>query len=616
MTHAMRISTFDRLISGGRSFRLKEKTDDGYIFEGENDPKLVTSFGFDEFRALLNEPEVILERDYFLLNQTLARQSTKVQAMADLNEEDASEVHWRTAFVQSYLHLQRNGEANRTEPSVARVLPELERAVNKLATTDQDGWVPRRAGNRRVLRKPPCARTLLEWVRRFERAGNSPLGLVSRIHRSGNTRSRFGREELRLIGQSIERYLTRNGPFRRRVAEDCRRLFASENEKRSQSGAALLKVPSKRKIERAIAKLDPYTTYAQRHGIEAANREFHLYEGGIDASYPMERIEIDEWFVDLISILVERGALDGLSAKELAELPRGRRWLYLAIDCATRCVVGMRLAVTPNKKDAVALLSDVTRDKTDIAIAAGCQPNWDQFGGLGTVATDLGPAFVNDNFWSAVFDVLGTPETPPGGLPQMRARVERIFGTLGSDLMPGLAGRTFSNPRQRGDFPSEETASLTDDDLMQLLVLYVVDIYHNRPHAGLKGETPANCWKRLASEKGVVPDISERLRRRAFGQRKRVKVTGKGVCVFGIDYTCSALRQFFLHDHDTEVDLRVDLNDLGWIVVRVGGTWYPALALQKCFVGVSFDDWSSVRGNCGSSIDRRLLFLNGPFLMP
>ncbi|WP_317958918.1 hypothetical protein [Phaeobacter inhibens] len=227
--------------------------------------------------------------------------------------------------------------------------------------------------------------------------------------------------------------------------------------------------------------------------------------------------------------------MDGLNRDQLAALPTGRRWLYLAMDCATRCVVGMRLAVQPSSEDAIALLSDVTRDKTDLAIAAGCKSAWAHYGGLKTVATDLGIAFVDDSFRTAIFDVHGSPETPTGGLPQLRARVERIFGTFGTNLLPGLAGRTFSNPKEKGDYPSREMASIADDALIQMLILYVVDVYHNRPHRGLQGETPNNCWKRLAMEKGVVPDVPERVHRRAFGKLLRRRVTGRGVRVFGID---------------------------------------------------------------------------------
>lgn len=70
-------------------------------------------------------------------------------------------------------------------------------------------------------------------------------------------------------------------------------------------------------------------------------------------------------------------------------------------------------------------------------------------------------------------------------------------------------------------------------------------------------------------------------------------MSGRGVRVFGIDYTCKALRQFHLHSHDTHLDLRIELRDLGWVMVRIGDEWFPAMALQKCFDGVSYDEWQA-----------------------
>jgi putative transposase len=589
----MQVSPFSRLTIAPHTYRNAVIENDGVSFERVDQSKRRIFFSFDELRVLLGKPENYLEPDFFLPERVQLRVNGVADAVGMLPDRVKSEVIWRYAYVSAALQLELSGRLKRTEFSVQLVLGEIETCVNKQACATQGGWVPKRAGKKKELRERPSARTLLDWMRRYERAGNSPLGLVPRTFRSGNRTERFSLEELRLLGSCISRYLTRDRLSKRQVAEDTKTRFETENAQRAKHGLELLRVPSKRKVERDISKLDPYSTYAQRYGVEAANRKFMLYQSGIDASYPMERIEVDEWLVDLMTVLAERGALDGLSAKQLAELPRGRRWLYLAIDCATRCVVGMRLAETPNSENAIALLADVTRDKTDLAVAAGCKSGWAHFGGLKTVATDLGVAFVDDDFRTAIFDAFGTAETPTGGLPQLRARVERIFGTFGTNLMPGLAGRTFSNPKDRGDYPTEEMASITDDALMQMLVLYVVDVYHNRPHAGLGGETPNNCWQRLANEKGVVADVPERTRRRAFGKSLNRKVSGRGVRVFGIDYSCQALRQFHLHSQETHVDIKIDLTDIGWVMVRIGEEWFSAKALQRCFEGVSYDQWQA-----------------------
>ena len=44
--------------------------------------------------------------------------------------------------------------------------------------------------------------------------------------------------------------------------------------------------------------------------------------------------------------------------------------------------------------------------------------------------------------------------------PEMKGAVERIFRTLAKDLIHELPGTTFSNPKERGDYPSEKLAAI------------------------------------------------------------------------------------------------------------------------------------------------------------
>ncbi len=593
MNLPFRVSVFGLLTVDGRKYKLDRKTDFGYQFEDFDETGRNLSLTFDEFADLLQRPDVTFDPGYYLPERQDVRMSAGVEAIASLPDDVRSEVVWRFSWVDGFYQFERVDEAKRTDFSLQSAIPSIEAHVNKQARAAQSNWRNPRAGKKNVFRDPPSPRTLREWVKRYEKAGGSPLGLIPGTHRSGNRTARFCLEASRLLGECLEAYLTRKRLTKKNVADVCRDRFKAVNEQRVVEGKPELTIPSRRKVERALSELDPYFTCVQRHGVDYANRKFALYEEGVTASYPMERVEIDEWCVDLITILAERGALDHLSPEELAKLDRGRRWLYLAIDCATRCVVGMRLAEKPNCQDAMALLSDITRDKSDLAIAAGCKSTWHHYGGVSSLVTDLGVAFVDDAFRSAVFDAHGVVETPRGGLPRLRGRVERIFRTFGTALMPLLAGRTFSDPKERGDYPSEEMASLSDDVLMEILIRFVVDVYHNMPHRGLNGETPNNCWNRLAEKMGIVPQLAETTRRKAFGVGYRRRVFGKGVRLFGIDYTCQALREFYVHDRRRHVHIKVDLNDLGWIMIQIGKKWYAARALQKCFDAVSYEQWEA-----------------------
>lgn len=322
MTFPMQVTPFDRLTVDGVTYRNAVVDEAGYTFDRTDQANTSTYYTFEGFRKLLRQPGVLFEPGYFSVERQKLRCSGVVDSIHTLSGETDTEVIWRYAYVIAFLEYWRTGAVKKTESSTQSLLPELEKHVNKQAYAEQSGWAKKRAGKKKEYREPPCARTLLEWVRRFEKAGSSPLALVPKTFRSGNWKDRFTLEELRFLGQCIGDYLTRSRLSKRRVADNAKAKFEAENARRAELGLPQFKVPSKRKVEREIAKLDPYSTYAQRHGVDAANRKFMLYETGLDVSYPMERIEIDEWKVDLITILAERGALDNLSPKQLAALPR------------------------------------------------------------------------------------------------------------------------------------------------------------------------------------------------------------------------------------------------------------------------------------------------------
>ncbi|WP_299845406.1 Mu transposase C-terminal domain-containing protein [uncultured Jannaschia sp.] len=205
--------------------------------------------------------------------------------------------------------------------------------------------------------------------------------------------------------------------------------------------------------------------------------------------------------------------------------------------------------------------------------------------------TDNGAAFVSFLFVTAIHALGGTSERPPAGITWLRGRIERLFRSFGTELMTLLAGRTFSNPIERGDYPSEDLAVHSRETLLQILTLYVVDLYHHRAHAGLGGEAPAACWTRLEKARGTVPPPVQQTRCLALGVELTRKVTRKGVTVLGNDYACDVLREMFRHSHDTKVTMRVNPVDLGWIMVRVNGLWHVAHALRSVMTGVSLADW-------------------------
>ncbi|MDT9702677.1 hypothetical protein, partial [Streptomyces sp. P17] len=81
---------------------------------------------------------------------------------------------------------------------------------------------------------------------------------------------------------------------------------------RKLDGKSPLPIPCANSIRAAIKKLDAFEVVAQREGLEVARRKFGFYENGLSAEHPLQRVEMDDWEIDVMSWLGESGALDGL----------------------------------------------------------------------------------------------------------------------------------------------------------------------------------------------------------------------------------------------------------------------------------------------------------------
>lgn len=590
MTLRFRISTSDLLTAGGIAMRPLEVDETGGLFERLGRPGFTERISHDELAALLQKPDTTYASGYFDRASQELRTKKAVGVIGELPDEVRRLVVWRKAFCDAFLQLENLHRINRTHLGYRMAYDPLSAEVRRRVGEDYQDRKGARPGSELITRKLPGSRTALEWVRNYEKAGYSALALVPETHRSGHRKPRWCHRAEAMMNQVIDFYADTQRPTKTQAVSATISVFVAENRRRTEAGYPELVIPSKESILRRLALADPYYVHAKRHGTAAANAKFTLHENGPEANLPLERVEMDENRLDVISLLTLAGIWDHLTEERQASFERGRRWLYVAIDCATRCILSIRLAATPNADDAVRALRDIFVEKTPIARAAGCESTWHHHGGIGTIVTDQGSAFISDEFQSTVSSLGVTSHLPPAGLPWLRGHIETFFRTYGHQLMPLLIGRTFFDPVQRGDYPSEQLACLCDDDLIKILLTYVVDIYHNQPHGSLNGETPSRAWERLVAQHGIPPLPDGLALRKAFGRPLSRKLRGDGVLFAGLTYSCDALREAYLHSPERSVEFRADLRDLGWIAVKLGATWYPAICNQNGFDGVSFEE--------------------------
>lgn len=476
------------------------------------------------------------------------------------------------------------------EEALAKILPSLAEAF----TNQQFPGRHPRFGDYVTLPLAPSTRSIRRVYRKFVRA-NFDLRVLMHNKLPGKASSHFEPEVEELLQQGIREFGKEGGSNARTVADNTRKMIKRVSKSRLEKGLSALTIPCLRTIERRIAGLDQFEMTALREGIDAARKKFACSGLGIRemAQFPGERIEIDEWWVDLWTYFSRLGLMKALPPEMRAKIPKGRRYLYAIIDCATRCILALLVAERPSAEAAMKALRMASIDKTDYARAIGARSSWSFCAGFSIVCADTGSAFISGDFMAGVNSIGATMLFPPVAIPELRAHEERFFGNLSQNLAPYLSGRTFPNPVARGDYPTEDRAALDDEDLARILSLYVIDYYHNRPHRSINGQSPANRWRELEDQFAVTEPADIHTLRAALGVEFTRKPSKKGIELFSHHYSCEALRQLWSQGRKAPVRVKADPADIGAISIEINGRWETAEAVSATpLYGVSLSEWT------------------------
>lgn len=583
--------TRDEVIINGVSYRPQAQRDWGYVFTRTDATGVAESFDNGKLAQLVQKGLLMHNRGAFLPEAVRNGDLLNSTIISSVTGRIAEGMKFRSAFVEAFLELEAEGKINRTDSAVILSTSALQnRAAQIMGTAEEE---PGQTGKHILLPKPPCPSALLRWVRNFQNDGLA--GLCDGKCRSGNWHRRIGVDELAFMSPYVDEYADPSRPTQKTIFDNIEAAFIEENHRRELSGLSLLVMPSRETVRQEILRLDPYHTYLARYGEAAARKKFAPVGKGLQVTRPLERVEIDEWTVDLVALCAQVGLLDHLTDEEKKALGLNKkkaRWILTVAICATtRCIVAMRLSRTASKSSAVQTLEMITQDKGVWADIFGARSPWNMWGTPELVVTDNGSAFISFEMRAAMQDLGIRAERAPAGLPELRGRIERVFRTMSTALMPLLTGRTFSDVVAKGDANPEDRAALTPEELSEALVRWVVDIYHNRPHEGLDGETPANCWNRLVAEYGVQPPPDLRRCRLVFGTRLKRTLSKKGICVLGNYYHSEDLARWMLRSADRQLAVRWHHQDIGAIAVQLDNDWVEVPAVMDELRGVSSTVW-------------------------
>lgn len=584
-------SEYDGITIGGQPYRFFETREDGHIFvaaKGTAIPQVMTNAEISRYLSVGNfectpnehQPEHLRQRT-LPDGDLLSLRPTKAQKKAAM----------RLATVRAFRELLED-ETIQVTRTAASVRPYLGAIRLRAGEIQQEGQ-PEDDSENLAVPKKLGAKTVLEWERRERRFGLA--GLYDKSAERGNRDRRMTADELMLMGKVVSKYLDDQQPSQEIIFGEVKGVFIEENERRRAEGEPEIVCPSRETVRQAIRKLNPFDMTLTRHGRQAANRQFAPVGMGLQVERPMQRVEFDEWEVDAITLMAEGGLYHHLTDEEKKKIgldkKKARWWVTVAICCATRCIVGLIISRTPNSQSALRVIEMMMRDKGVWADACGGLTPWNQFGWPSTIVTDCASYNISSLIQARTSDLGITLEYCPAGDPHLKGRIERVFGTFATQLMPRLSGRTFSNSVKRGDYDSEKRAVLNPEEFCSVLVRYIVDVYHRTPHSGLDGETPLDCWNRLVEKFGVQPPPDLGRRRLIFGQERERTVTRQGIANLGVRYHSEVLARFMTKAHERKVPIRWYPEDIGAIWAELDGRWYEIPAVFDRYQGVSAQEW-------------------------
>ncbi len=334
------------------------------------------------------------------------------------------------------------------------------------------------------------ARSLRRWIGLY-RQWPSPSALLSSTWGNQRGSRRLEPSVEALISQAVDAL------FLTRPKATCQVVFEEVQRRCTQCG---VRTPSLNAVIRRIKALDPWIVARHQLGREEALRQVGPKPGSLEASAPLAIVQIDHTLVDL-------HVVDEVHRKSI-----GRPWITLAIDVASRCVLGFHLSLeAPSTASVAACIAHACLPKERWLAARGIDAQWPLWGLPQRLHADNAREFKTDALAKGCAQWNIEMVWRPLGKPHYGGHIERLIGTL-MGRVHLLPGTTQANPVKRGRYPAEAAARLTLAELERWIALELCERYHLSVHRRLR-TAPIHAWQDWFAQRGgaaAIPDDAQR----------------------------------------------------------------------------------------------------------
>lgn len=193
--------------------------------------------------------------------------------------------------------------------------------------------------------------------------------------------------------------------------------------------------------------------------------------------------------------------MDAIVVDREQRRPIGRPWLTLAVDIASRAVVGFSASLEfPSALSVSLVLSHAVLQKTNWLADRELQGlDWPMGGLPRLIHVDNAKEFHSQALLRGCQEYGIALQHRGRRQPHLGGHIERLIGTMMGEVHL-LPGTTFSNPSEKAGYDSEGCAILTLPELERWLALQIAGVYHLSPHSALD-KTPLAAWQEGVAKK-------------------------------------------------------------------------------------------------------------------
>lgn len=351
-----------------------------------------------------------------------------------------------------------------------------------------------------------------------------------------------------LIDQSLRRY------YLVRERSSFLRIW---REIRAECEAKGFQPPTRRTVKARLDAMDQREVYKKRRGAQETDKVFAARPGRLGVAVPLEVVQIDHTTADIILV-------DHVNRRPLA-----RPYLTVAIDVATRIVLGVYVTFDAPSVLSIALCLDHCVRRKSIHVPGTLEELvWPTAGIPKAIHVDNAQEFHSEAFKTACEDWGVAIEYRPIGGKHYGGHVERLIGTA-MGAVHVLPGTTQSSTAEKGDYDSVKHAALTLAEFEDWLLLEICR-YHNTVHEAL-GRTPLAAWADMGGDTAGRQVVDVEAFRTSFLPFEWRQLGRTGITLFGVHYWSDVFASLVGRGHG-KVQVKYDPRDLSqvWVIVDDG----------------------------------------------